>query len=122
MIITNLIEKIKIIIDQNKETLVYIIIIIFVGISSFLIGRISIETPKGDKNEINYNLIDKDNINDDSSNPILENKNYVASKNGKMYYPINCGLVSRIKEENKVWFGTREEAEKSGFIASSSCN
>lgn len=39
---------------------------------------------------------------------------YVASKNGGKYYPIDCGYVSRIKEENRVYYANNEEAEADG--------
>jgi len=47
--------------------------------------------------------------------------NYVASKNGKLYYKPSCPTVKRIKEENKVWFTTALEAEKAGYKLSTSC-
>ncbi len=46
---------------------------------------------------------------------------YVASKNGQYYYLPECSGVSRIKEENKVWFQTKEEAEAKGFKPSTTC-
>ncbi len=46
---------------------------------------------------------------------------FVASKNGAKYYYPWCSGVSRIKEENKVWFATKEQAEKSGFSPAANC-
>lgn len=46
---------------------------------------------------------------------------YVASKSGKAYYLPWCGGVSRIKEENKVWFETKEEAEAKGYAPAKNC-
>lgn len=46
---------------------------------------------------------------------------YVASKNGSAYYLPWCGGVSRIKEENKVWFATKEEAEANGYRPAKTC-
>ncbi len=40
---------------------------------------------------------------------------FVASKNGTKYYIDGKGYSSRIKEENKVFFKTKEEAEKAGY-------
>jgi len=47
--------------------------------------------------------------------------NYVASKNGKLYYPVDCASAKRIALKNRMWFATSEDAEKSGFTPSSSC-
>jgi hypothetical protein len=46
---------------------------------------------------------------------------YVASKSGTRYYLPNCSGVSRIKEENKVWFQTKEQAEARGLLPAANC-
>lgn len=48
-------------------------------------------------------------------------KDYVASVNGSKYYHRGCGGVGRIKEENKVWFATPEEAQKAGYEPAKNC-
>lgn len=47
---------------------------------------------------------------------------YVASKNGGSYYFPWCGIAGRIKNENKVWFASRAEAEKAGYKPTSNCH
>jgi hypothetical protein len=60
--------------------------------------------------------------NSTSISPPASAKNaYVASKNGKVYYLPACSGAMRIKEENKVWFVSKKEAEKAGFQPSTSC-
>ncbi len=44
---------------------------------------------------------------------------YVASRYGKTYYRAACD--NRIKEENKIFFRTKEDAEKAGLILAKSC-
>jgi hypothetical protein len=46
---------------------------------------------------------------------------YVASKTGTKYYIPSCATVKRIKDENKVWFTTKAEAEASGYQPASNC-
>lgn len=46
---------------------------------------------------------------------------YVASKTGTKYYLPWCGTAKRIKEENKVWFATKAEAEAAGYEPASNC-
>jgi hypothetical protein len=46
---------------------------------------------------------------------------YVASKNGSKYYLPTCASANRIKEENKIWFISKEEAEAAGYTPSSTC-
>jgi methylphosphotriester-DNA--protein-cysteine methyltransferase len=52
----------------------------------------------------------------------LANGNFVASINGKAYYPIGCKASERIKEENRVWFETTEEAESQGYQPAKNCS
>lgn len=40
---------------------------------------------------------------------------FVASVNGAKYYFPSCAEVRRIKEENKIWFDSEEEAKESGY-------
>ena len=46
---------------------------------------------------------------------------YVASKNGTKYYLPGCSGAKRIKEENKVWFVTADDARKAGLSPASNC-
>ncbi len=46
---------------------------------------------------------------------------YVASKSGTKYYLPWCGAAKKIKEENKVWFATKADAEKAGYTPASNC-
>ncbi len=49
-------------------------------------------------------------------------KSFVASKSGTKYYLPWCGIVSKIKEENKIWFASEAEARKAGYISATNCN
>ncbi len=46
---------------------------------------------------------------------------YVASKSGSVYHLPWCSGAKRIKEENKVWFMSKEEAERAGYRPASNC-
>jgi hypothetical protein len=46
---------------------------------------------------------------------------YVASKNGKSYYIPTCAAASRILEKNRIWFNSKEEAEKAGYLPAKNC-
>ncbi len=48
-------------------------------------------------------------------------KLYVASKNGTKYHFPWCSGAQTIKEENKIWFSTKEEAEKAGYTPAANC-
>jgi len=44
-------------------------------------------------------------------------KKFVASKAGKKYYPMDAPQGQKIKEENRLYFKTAEEAEAAGYSA-----
>jgi hypothetical protein len=45
----------------------------------------------------------------------------VAAKGGTKYYFPWCSGVSRIKEENMVWFDSYEQAQMAGYSAAANC-
>ena len=46
---------------------------------------------------------------------------FMASKNGSKYYPLDCKAGNRIKEENRIFFTSEEEAKKSGYERTVTC-
>ena len=46
--------------------------------------------------------------------------NFVASKTGKVYYPLSCKAYNRIKPANRIYFSTETEA-KAKHTLSKSC-
>ena len=130
MSIHNLFDKIKSKFGIDNTTILYLCIIVGVGISSFGLGRLSVNDRIVKGNDIRV-LNDNQSLSGDQNNSLSENsitqsegqreKRYVASKNGKMYYSLGCSGAKRIKPENEVWFSTSEEAEKSGYQLSSMC-
>lgn len=48
-------------------------------------------------------------------------KKYVASKNSDKYHLPWCSGAARIAEENKIWFGSKEEAAAAGYTPAANC-
>jgi hypothetical protein len=46
---------------------------------------------------------------------------YVASKSGAKYYLPWCGGAKLIKDENKVWFASKADAEAAGYAPAANC-
>lgn len=122
---------------QNREFLTAAIIIL-IGTASFGLGRLSvyeerkvpitIEYPNEDGREEGSAASPSSAVKSAASKQTAAvgmaepiSGGYVASKNGTKYYLPWCGGVSRIKEENKVWFATKEEAEKAGYTPAANC-
>lgn len=130
MSIPNMVNKIKSKIDVDKTTILFLLIIIGVGISSFALGRFSILNNVRAENivansQVQNRLEIGDNYNSNLTGQAqsikIGEKRYVASKNGKMYYSLGCSGAKRIKPENEVWFNSQIDAEKSGYVLSSTC-
>lgn len=132
-------EKIKPIITQwiesekGKDILV-VIIVILVGLGSFELGRLSKENTSGGI-KIEYpdqnagqeaNVISSANYSSLLQNTRIEKnsvgKNFFASSKGTKYYTISCSAGKTIKQENRIYFTTGEEAQQAGYTLSSRCN
>lgn len=127
MSITDIFNKIKSKIEIDISTILLFLIIIGVGISSFGLGRLSVVNSFENKNKnivVDSNndiyLTEKD-IENNLSFETAKERMFVASKSGKLYYSLNCSGANKIKEENKMYFKSKEDAEKFGYVYSSSC-
>ena len=122
-------EKIKQFIESDKgKDILTIIIVILVASASFELGRLSKEnTSSGIKieypNQEASALQAYQNIPKTVDSITTNNKgNFFASNRGKKYYSTGCSAGKTIKEENRIFFSTSSEAEKSGYSKSASCN
>lgn len=123
-IITNSIQS-----DKGKDVMI-IIIVILAGLSSFELGRLSkenmtsgikIEYPdqnKGQEANVLSSVISPEKI---STITNSTGKTFFASNRGSKYYSIGCSAGKTIRQENRVYFTTKEEAETAGYKLSSSC-
>ena len=133
-------EKIKYFLESEKgKDILIVLIVILVGIASFMLGRLSKQAQNSEfkviypyeqanaisglkeaQNGLNQQIqgIAQPNI---SEIPGIPQGNFFASKKGKKYYSLGCSAGKTIKDSNKIWFTTGDEAIKAGFELSSSC-
>lgn len=112
-------------------------LIMLVSIGSFGLGRLSALWPEKQPVRIDQTAeigesavrgLDKTALRDDftgrsdSSVSSFPSGQYVASKNGSSYHFPWCSGAKRIKEENKIWFQTKEEAEAGGYKPAANCD
>lgn len=105
-----------------------ILLIIFIAFASFGLGRLSVIEQKQDMTPILieqrtqksavYTSVGKPEINQATMN---ESGSIVASKSGTKYHFPWCSGALRIKEENKIWFNTIEEARAAGYTPAANC-
>jgi len=101
-----------------------VILIILVGFLSFGLGRLSKDAESRVPVQILQGVELKASVSNNSMNGMqIESQNgtFVASKNGTKYHFPWCSGAQRIKEENKVWFSSKEEAERSGYTPAANC-
>jgi len=113
MNIKNFKEKIK----PFEKDLILAVAIILVALISFGLGRLS----KIGESRVPITI---ENISESTSTPSAKNltdKIFVASKNGTKYHYVWCASAQSIKEENKIYFSTKEEAEKAGYTPAANC-
>ena len=125
MIINNFFNKIKSNYNIDNITIIYVFVIIGVGLSSFFLGRLSVNNTQIRDTSISI-INTKESLSPTVNNNITnykqtKEKRYLASKNGKLYYPVLCNGANRILEKNRVWFESQSEAEKLGYTLSSNC-
>jgi hypothetical protein len=120
-------QKINLFFKENSESILLICIVLFVGISSFFIGKLSVITPKSGHDVLVTHVNNQDAI--DLFNHLKEENtssnapaSIVASKNGTKYYSVWCSGAERIKDSNKVFFDSPLEAEKAGYGKASGCD
>ncbi len=114
----------------KDDSFFYSFLLVLVAVSSFGLGRLS--TPQfmpemeGDAPVSVHNralLPTYEEINPQEgvlSTDVSEEK-YVASKNGTKYHLLHCPGAAQINEENKIYFGSKEEARASGYSPASNC-
>ena len=128
--IENFVLKVKQWLRDNQSDLYIAVIIFLVGMASFGLGRLSVLWPRKEPITVTS-----------SQDTILENYatdstttsqkspagvstfmgKYVASRSGKYYHFPWCPGALKIKEENKIWFQTKEEAESGGLKPAGNC-
>ena len=139
-------EKIKYFIEQKilsekgKDVLI-ILIIVLVGIGSFMLGRVSkegqigqfkviypsdqqntvsgLESAQNSQNTANLAGVSESN---QTVNNVVKSGSFFASSRGKKYYPVGCSAGNSLKESNRIYFATGEEAVKAGYELSGSCH
>ena len=117
MSIRNLGKKI----NQGLDNSLFLsIVIILIASASFGLGRLS----KIEDSRIPIKFIDNSATVLNSTvgkGSTMATGKYVSSINGSKYHLPWCSGAQRIKEENKIWFNTAEEAKNAGYEPAANC-
>ena len=114
--IRKIISKIKCL-GENKDFMIAALILL-VGFGSFGLGRLSKIEEGRMPVRIEYPNTQAGAV---ANISVVTDKKFVASKNSTKYHHPWCSGAQRIKEENKVWFSSKKEAEKAGYTPAGNC-
>ncbi|MFA6463948.1 MAG: hypothetical protein WCV55_02995 [Candidatus Paceibacterota bacterium] len=108
---------------DKKEQILLSTVIIFVALSSFALGRYSLENhteaqfSSTSSQTGNYQAkTTRENTN------IPSDGSFVASKSGTKYYLSTCSGANKISSKNKIYFKTESEAQSAGYSRASNCS
>lgn len=122
---SSLLENFRDFIKNNQNDLILVFGVILISLISFGAGRLT--TPAVVSPE--PIVIEQNTVNQEQSyakkesgdTPLLNAGLYVASVSGSKYHLPECSGAKRIKEENKIWFSSKEEAGKMGYTPAANC-
>jgi len=119
--IQNLWNKIKAWFLPREGEVVLAAVIILTALASFGLGRLS--ALGKNKFPVRIEAKNQSVAALSSQNPKTESAQnlFVASRNGQVYHFPWCAGAQRIKEENKIYFSSKEEAQKAGLRPAANC-
>ena len=138
----NLLSKISNGVKKNEADIVLVIGVILISLISFgggwLLGNssklttqetmkieeIPLEELRASPTQGTANQQQEKNVKEQEKQPSSSKETqqqFVGSKNGTVYHFPWCPGAQQIKEENKIYFNSREEAEKAGYRPAKNC-
>jgi hypothetical protein len=139
MSIPTLSNKIKGVVGEHRQQFIFMAILVLAAAASFYLGyqaraetkptsQVVIQCPANaymDALALSKPAtgLTKTNTNESSNLSTVGAGSgpFVASKTGKKYYPIACSSVKRIKDANKVFFGSAAAAQSAGLVLAAGC-
>lgn len=124
-------KKVKARCRENKTDLILAFLIFLTGMGGFGLGRLSVlwvskEPITVTEQDLGGSAADGQAQPDKTSgeNPVsaITKGKYVGSKSGSSYHFPWCPGALKIKEENKIWFQTKQEAESRGYKPAANCS
>ena len=131
--LTDLLDRIKAFLRENQRDLYLAVLVFLMSVASFGLGRLSAIWPEKEPIRIENLESSMQNLENSSiAQPtqllnsrfqILDSTqgSFVASKNGSSYHRPDCPGAKQIKDENKLWFKSREAAAAAGYKPAGNC-
>ncbi|MEK7567942.1 MAG: hypothetical protein AAB513_03430 [Patescibacteria group bacterium] len=106
---------------KGKDEIILAVIIIFLGLGSFGLGRLSVKEEQKEPVFITDSLNLSDEATSFANFGEAAGDRVVGSKNGTVYHLPWCPGALKIKPENLITFKNAEEAEKAGYTKAFNC-
>ena len=133
--LTDLLAKIKSSLKANQRDLYLAALVFFTSVASFGLGRLSAIWPEEEPiridqvGESDESLRPRSELDENvsiersapSASSLSSAGNFVASRNGSSYHLPDCPSAKQIKEENRIWFQTADEAKRAGYKPAGNC-
>jgi len=104
-----------------SEEVFLVALILLVGVGGFGIGRLSLIGENKAPVTITQSAAIAGAAETSVSDTAHADGGFVASKSGTKYHLPWCAGASTIKEENKIWFASKEAAEAAGYAPAGNC-
>lgn len=130
-------KKIKEFPRALRSDIFLVAVIVLVSVASFGLGRLSVFYGEHDPIKVVYPSSQSGAVagafdstlegeggalqSSDLQSAALGDGQYVASKSGSKYHLPWCPGAQSIKEENKIWFSSKEDAERAGYTPAGNC-
>lgn len=122
---SNRVASLRAWLGEWEKDIFIILLIILTAVLAFGLGRLT----KLEENRVPVRVIEpatlpiteSNNTTNTSEAPGPATGKYVGSKSGTKYHFPWCPSAVTIKEGNKVWFATKEEAESAGYSPAQNC-
>lgn len=128
-------DRIKLLLGE--DAIFYTVVVLLVAIASFGLGRwSSLESAQNrtapivirtQQASLPTAIKDSAKVTETTSETltpepaVVIQKSFVGSKKSDKYHLPWCSGAKRIKEENKIWFATKADAESAGYIPAANC-
>ncbi len=131
--LTDLLSKIKSFLVGNQKDLFLAALVFLMSVASFGLGRLSAVWPAKEpilfdqigESDQSAKGLDKNVFTERSGSSVSSlppvGGSFVASKNGSSYHLPDCPGAKQIKEENKLWFQSKETAHAAGYKPAGNC-
>jgi hypothetical protein len=113
-------KKLKSLIQNDQ--IFFSLLVIFVGIISFGLGRLTVSATDQDiKPKVTFSNTKVDDNTENTDQPAQNKALYIGSKTGTKYHLSTCPGAKQIKSDNQITFTSKEEAEAAGYKPAANC-